>query len=79
MPAASIDRGTQNRIDLVFEPFALPGAGRDVSGQMLLMTQSITIVDKDHDTKDQTFMLADGSGKRWLAHRYEYTRQPVPK
>ncbi|WP_258181855.1 MULTISPECIES: hypothetical protein [Burkholderia] len=39
------------------------------------MEQVIARKDPDHQTKDQYFILADGSGTRWLAHRYDYQRE----
>lgn len=75
MPAWSFDRGDPGHIVLRFEPFALPGSGPTNIGPMLRMQQVITRDGLDHDTKDQFFILADGSGTEWLAHRYDYRRQ----
>lgn len=75
MSAWSFERGEANRIDLVFQPFAIAGAGPGIGGQMLRMTQAITLLDPDHDMKEQFFLLADGSGTKWLAHKYEYKRR----
>jgi len=75
MTAQSIDRGRTARIDVVFQPFALAGAGRDVSGQMLRMREEIISDAANHDVKDQYFTLADGTGAEWLAHRYDYVRR----
>ncbi len=72
MTAQSIGRGRAAQIEVVFQPFALPGAGQDVSGQMLRMREEIINVAADHDVKDQYFTLADGTGAEWLAHRYDY-------
>ncbi|MGA7925523.1 MAG: hypothetical protein WCA20_05960 [Candidatus Sulfotelmatobacter sp.] len=38
------------------------------------MREIILLKDVNHDRKDQYFNLADGKGKSWLAHRYEYVR-----
>lgn len=75
MPAASFGRGDKATISLVFEPFAVPGDGAMVSGQMLRMEQRIVFTDPDHDLKEQRFTMADGTGAGWLAHRYSYTRR----
>ena len=75
MPASSSAAGDGATIDLVFLPFAVPGNGVEASGQLLRMEQVIEFGDLDHDVKDQYFTVADGSGTRWLAHRYEYARQ----
>lgn len=45
-----------------------------ISCHMLLMREIILLKDVNHDRKDQYFNLADGKGKSWLAHRYEYVR-----
>lgn len=70
MPAASFGRGAKGRIEVTFEPFSAPD-----SGQLLQMHQSIIEQDANHDRKDQSFVLADGSGKTQLLHRYAYTRR----
>lgn len=74
MPASSADRGDIANIRIVFEPFAIPMAGSK-AGQLLLMQEFIRQTDVDHDEKDQYFNLADGDGKRWLKHKYEYVRR----
>jgi len=75
MTAWSSSGGDGATIDLVFAPFAFVGAGTEVTGQMLRMEQVIKYQDADHDVKDQYFTMADGTGTRWLAHRYAYTRR----
>jgi hypothetical protein len=76
MPAWSVGRDRADRIDLVFQPFAIVGGGSEVKGQMLRMEQIITQDGPDRDVKDQYFILADGVGTKWLAKRYAYTRRP---
>ena len=75
MPAASYGRGEQGTITLTFDPFAVAGSGMNVTGQLLRMEQVITRKDADHDQKDQYIVMADGNGKKWLVHRYEYARR----
>lgn len=75
MSAWSSERGENARIDLTFAPFAVAGAEADVTGQMLRMTQTITYGEPDREVKDQFFLLADGTGTKWLAHRYAYKRR----
>lgn len=75
MPAASFDRGQESKIRLIFDPFPIAGKGASVTGQMLRMDETINFEDPDHVIKEQHFVLADGSGKSWLAHRYEYTKR----
>ena len=75
MPAWSFERGENGKIDLTFAPFGVAGAEADVTGQMLRMTQTITYGEPDREVKDQFFLLADGTGTKWLAHRYAYKRR----
>jgi hypothetical protein len=75
MPASSSAAGDGTTVDLVFAPFAVPGTGVEASGQLLRMEQTIVYQDPNHDVKNQYFTVADGSGTKWLAHRYEYARQ----
>lgn len=77
MPAWSTGRGDGNLIDLSFTPFAVPSAESATTGQFILMEQIISFDGPDRDVKVQYFTLADGTGTRWLAHRYIYTRRPL--
>jgi hypothetical protein len=77
MPAASDDRGENGSIHLIFEPFAIPAASANITGQLVVMQELIVQDSTDRDHKDQYFNLADGSGKSWLGHRYEYVRRHV--
>lgn len=58
-----------------------PGADPQMSTRLvadrpMLRTEKVISHDgSDHETKDQYFVLADGSGVRWPAHRYDYWRQ----
>jgi len=75
MPAHSFDRGDDKGIVLVHEPFALPGGGSQVTSPMLRMETVVTRECPDNDVKNQHFILPDGTGTAWLAHRYAYTRR----
>lgn len=75
MTAQSYEREEKGRIVIVFQPFALPGPGAEVTGQMLRMKQEFINQSADRDVKDQYFTLADGTGKSWLAHQYAYVRR----
>ncbi|MCW3061221.1 MAG: hypothetical protein JWQ02_3042 [Capsulimonas sp.] len=75
MPAASYGREQRGLIAIQYDPFAVAGDGVNVSGQMLRMQANIVRQDANHDRKDQYFIMSDGSGKRWLAHQYTYTRR----
>ena len=76
MTAASYGRVENGAIHLTFDPFAVVGSGVEVTGQLLRLEQTITEKDADHDQKDQYLVMADGTGERRLAHRYEYARRP---
>ena len=75
MPAWSADRGDGTSIVVTFAPFATPGPGAEPTGQLLRMEQVIRVQGPDRDVKDQYFTVADGTGRKWLAHRYAYTRR----
>ena len=75
MPAWSLGRDPADHIFISFLPFAVAGGEANVTGQLLRMEQVITQIDADHETKDQYFMPADGSGTKWLAKRYSYARR----
>lgn len=75
MSASSFERDGSDRITLRFEPFAAPPIAPGWAGRMLRMEEVIARDGRDHETKDQYFILADGTGTRWLAHRYDYQRQ----
>lgn len=75
MPASSFDRGDGDKIELLFQPLAVPGAGIQTSGRMLRMKQLIIDDGRNRQIKDQTFVMSDGVGAAWLAHRYAYVRQ----
>lgn len=76
MPAWSSGRGDGATIELAFAPFAFVGSGTEVTGQLLRMEQVIGFQDPGRDVKDQHFTMADGTGTKWLAHRYAYVRRP---
>lgn len=76
MPAASYGREQQGRIVVRFDPLVIAGDGPSASGQMLRMEENIIRQDANHDRKDQYFIMADGTGRRWLAHQYTYARRP---
>ena len=75
MTAQSYGRDRDDRIGIVFQPFAVPGPGRAATGQMLRMRQEIIADGADRQRKDQYFTLADGANDEWLAHRYSYARR----
>lgn len=75
MTAQSFGAGDGRTLDLEFQPFAFVGASKKVAGQMLRMNEVIAGDGPDRDEKLQHFIMADGVGTMWLAHRYAYTRR----
>ena len=75
MPAYSFDRGDAAGVVLVHDSFGITGGGPDVAGRMLRMNTVVTRDGPDRDVKNQHFILSDGAGTVWLAHRYAYTRR----
>ncbi len=75
MSAWSFDRGDPDQITVRFLPFSIAGNGDQVTGQTLRMEQVIKRDGPNHEVKDQYFVLADGLGTKWLAHRYDYVRR----
>ncbi|AMH42794.1 hypothetical protein AXG89_41610 (plasmid) [Burkholderia sp. PAMC 26561] len=64
-----------DRITLRFEPFAAPSIAPGWAGRMLRMEEVIARDGRIHETKDQYFILADGTATSWLVHRL---RLPAP-
>ncbi|WP_419728723.1 hypothetical protein [Lichenicola sp.] len=75
MLAASDNRGDGVSIAFSFQPFASPGPGPIVTGQLLRLRQVITVRGADRDVKQQYFTPADGTGREWLGHQYDYRRR----
>jgi hypothetical protein len=75
MSASSFERDAPDRITVRFEPFAAPPIAPGWAGRMMRMEEVISRDGRDHETKDQYFILADGTATRWLAHRYDYQRR----
>jgi hypothetical protein len=75
MPAYSVDRQSPEHVVLEFESLAFAGWGEDVDGWMLRSSYVVTLNDQDHETAQQFWTRADGSGKRWLGVEYQYVRR----
>ena len=76
MTGWSLDRDSEKRIFINFQPFATPVSVANVTGQFLRMEEIIIRRDADHEVKEQYFIPAGGVGNKWLAIRYGYTRRP---
>ncbi|HEV8577664.1 MAG TPA: DUF1579 family protein [Thermoanaerobaculia bacterium] len=79
MPAWSFGGERNGVLTLYFEPLAFVGFGKEVEGRMMRSDMVITHPSADHELKQQHFVMADGTGKEWLAVQYEYTRRTQPK
>lgn len=75
MTAQSYGREKDGDIEIVFQPFAVPGPGRNATGQMLRMRQRIITDGAGSQRKDQYFTMVDGVNDEWLAHQYAYVRR----
>jgi hypothetical protein len=75
MPAYSFDKASDKKIELRFEPLAFVGLGKNVEGVMVRSDMVITRDGADHQTKEQSWVMADGSGRTWLAVQYDYRRR----
>lgn len=75
MPATSFDRGNDKTVTFEFAPLAFVGMGENVDGVMMRSNMVITRDSKDHQTKEQHWIRADGTGREWVAVRYDYRRK----
>ena len=76
MPAKSFTRaGPDGRIVFIHDPFVIPGKTPGSPPLALRMDSVVSRQGPDRDMKEQHFVMTDGTGKVWLAHRYEYTRR----
>ena len=58
-----------------FEPLAFVGLGSDVAGRLIRSNLEIARDSDDHEFVRQYWVQADGTGRKWLAVEYEYTRR----
>ena len=75
MPATSFDKGDPDKLTLEFAPLGFVGLGDKVDGKLVRSDFVITRDGRDHQLKQQHWVQADGSGKKWLAVQYEYRRR----
>lgn len=74
MPAWSKGPEDDRTLMLEFEPMGFVGFGTDVEGRLTRSDYEITREGADREIARQYWMPADGTGRRWLAVQYEYTR-----
>lgn len=74
MPAKTCEKGEGGNLTLEFQPIPFVGFGKDVEGRMI---NSNLVIEHDrpgHEFIRQYWTQADGTGRRWLAVEYEYSR-----
>jgi hypothetical protein len=75
MPAYSFANESNGKLTLIFESLAFVGLGQDVEGRMIRSNLEIVRENQDHEFVRQYWVQADGTGRKWLAVEYEYTRR----
>ena len=75
MPAYSFAKESDGKLTMEFEPLAFVGLGPEVEGRMIRSNLEITRDSDDHEFVRQYWVQADGTGRKWLAVEYEYTRR----
>ena len=75
MPARSFEKPVDGKLVMEFDPLAFVGFGSEVHGRMIQSNFVITRDRPDHELGQQYWTQADGTGQRWLAVQYEYTRK----
>lgn len=75
MPAWSFEKEVDRKLTLQFEGLGFVGFGQEVEGRLTRSNYVITRETDDHEFARQCWTQADGTGRRWLAVQYEYTRR----
>ncbi len=75
MPAMSFDHGNDRTVTFEFTPLGFVGMTDAVEGTMLRSNMVITRDGKNHMTKEQHWIRADGTGREWLGVKYDYRRK----
>ena len=75
MPAYSFANESDGKLTMEFESLAFVGLGSEVAGRMIRSNLEITRDSANHEFVRQYWVQADGTGQRWLAVEYEYTRR----
>lgn len=75
MPAASFGKGADAKVAMEFVPLGFVGMGETVEGTMMRSDMVIVRDGKNHQTKEQHWIKADGTGREWLAVKYDYRRK----
>jgi len=75
MPAYSFANESDGKLTMEFASLAFVGLGPEVAGRMIRSNLEIARDSDDHEFVRQYWVQADGTGRKWLAVEYEYTRR----
>lgn len=75
MPAKGCEKPQGGKLTLTFGSIPFVGLGAEVEGRTINSNLEITHDGPDHEFIRQYWTRADGTGRRWLAVQYEYTRR----
>jgi hypothetical protein len=76
MPAKTCEKPHDGKLTLQFDSLPFIGLGAEVEGATINSNLEIVHDRPDHEFIRQYWTRADGTGRRWLAVQYEYTRKP---
>jgi hypothetical protein len=75
MPAHSFDKTFSPKLTLEFDAIGFVGLGQEVEGRLVRSNFVIALDGKNHERHTQVWVQADGTGNRWPAVEYEFTRR----
>lgn len=75
MPAKGCEKPQGEKLTLTFDSIPFVGLGAAVEGRTINSNLEISHDGPDHEFIRQYWTRADGTGRRWLAVEYEYTRR----
>jgi hypothetical protein len=75
MPAKGCEKAHDGKLTLEFDSIPFVGLGDKVEGRTINSNLVIVHDGPDHEYVRQYWTRADGTGRRWLAVQYEYTRR----
>jgi hypothetical protein len=76
MPAKTCEKARDGKLTLEFDSLPFVGLGAAVEGRTINSNLEIVRDGPNHELIRQYWTRADGTGRRWLAVQYEYTRKP---
>lgn len=75
MPATSFGRDSGQTLTLQFEGLGFVGFGPEVEGRLVRSDFVIAREGDDREVARQHWIRADGTGRKWVAVQYEYSRR----